>query len=59
VLAELQHGGAVFVTPYFISMAPDKFRSPNNDHDKFRVAPDNPAYGSDHFYRAIVDAAKD
>jgi hypothetical protein len=59
VLVELQQGGAVFVTPYFISMAPDRYRNPGNAHDKFRVAPDNPAYGSDHFYRAIVDLAKD
>ncbi len=59
VLRELQQGGAVFVTPYFISMAPDRYRNPANAHDKFRVSPDNPAYGSDHFYRAIVDIAKD
>lgn len=59
VLRELRQGGAVFVTPYFVSMAPDRYRNPANAHDKFRVAPDNPAYGSDHFYRAIVDIAKD
>jgi hypothetical protein len=59
VLRELQQGGAVFVTPYFLSMAPDRHRNPANAHDKFRVAPDNPAYGSDHFYRAIVEIAKD
>ncbi|XVJ69549.1 MAG: hypothetical protein HEQ39_07725 [Rhizobacter sp.] len=59
VLKELQQGGAAFVTPYFMSMAPDRYRNPADTHNKFRISPDNPAYGSDHFYRAIVDIAKD
>ena len=52
-------GGAVFVSPYFLSIAPDKFRRQGDSHDKFRLAPGNPDYGSDKFYQAIVDLAKD
>lgn len=58
VLKAFQQGGADFVTPYFLSLAPDKYRSSTNDHDKFRLSPDNPLFGSNHLYQAIVDLAK-
>ena len=58
VLRDLQQGGARFVSPYFLSMAPDKYRDQPNAHDKFRLSPDNKDYGSDHLYRAIADSAK-
>lgn len=58
VLRDLQHGGASFVSPYFLSMAPDKYRDQPNAHDKFRLSPRNREYGSDHLYRAIADLAK-
>lgn len=54
VLQDFQSGGASFVSPYFISMVPDKFRGKGNAHNKFRISPDNHDYGSDHLYRAIV-----
>jgi hypothetical protein len=59
VLRDLQQGGATFITPYFLSMAPDKYRQPPTAHDKFRIAPNNPSYGSNHLYQAIVDLAKE
>jgi hypothetical protein len=59
ILKEFKAGGAVFVTPYFVSMAPDKFRAKYNAHDKFRIAPDNPDYGSNQLYKAIVELAKE
>lgn len=58
VLRNLQQGGASFVSPYFLSMAPEKYRDQPNAHDKFRLSPHNKAYGSDHLYRAIADIAK-
>lgn len=58
VLHDLQQGGASFVSPYFLSMAPDKYRDQPNAHDKFRLSPDNKNYGSDYLYRAMADIAK-
>ena len=58
VLRDLQQGGASFVSPYFLSMAPDKYRDQPNAHDKFRLSPDNKDYGSDYLYRAMADIAK-
>lgn len=54
VLQDFQMGGASFVSPYFISMVPEKFRGTGNAHNKFRIAPENPDYGSDFLYKAIV-----
>jgi len=54
VLTDFQMGGASFVSPYFLSMKPDKFRGNGNAHDKFRIAPENRDYGSDHLHRAII-----
>lgn len=54
VLQDFQAGGASFVSPYFISMKPAKIRGNGNAHDKFRIAPENSAYGSDYLYRAII-----
>lgn len=59
VLQELRAGGATFVSPYFMTLFPDRFRLEVNPHDKFRISPDNPAYGSHHLYQAIVDAARE
>ena len=59
VLQELRAAGATFITPYFMSIVPAKFRGDVNPHDKFRIAPENPSYGSNHFYEAIVDAARE
>jgi hypothetical protein len=58
VLSDLQQGGASFVSPYFLSMAPDKYRDQPNAHDKFRLSSDNKDYGSDYLYRAMADIAK-
>ena len=57
VLRDFQQGGARFVSPYFLSMIPDKYRNPPNAHDKFRLSPDNPDYGSQHLYQAMVQSA--
>ena len=58
VLHDLQQAGASFVSPYFLSMAPDKYRDNPNPHDKFRLSPDNKDYGSDYLYRAMTNMAK-
>lgn len=59
VLHELRTGGATFVSPYFMTLFPDQFRREVNPHDKFRIDPGNPDYGSQHLYQAIVDAARE
>ena len=44
--------GAVFISPYFMSIVPEKYgRDP--EHDKFKLLPDNKEYGSDKLYQAI------
>lgn len=58
-LQSFRDEGAVFVSPYFLSILPDKFRRKGNLHDKFRLSPDNSDYGSDNFYQSIVDLAKE
>lgn len=59
VLQEFRAAGATFVSPYFISILPAKFRREVNPHDKFLIAPDNASYGSNHFFEAIVEAARE
>ena len=54
VLQDFQSGGASFVSPYFISMVPEKLRGKDNAHNKFRIAPENRDYGSDYLYHGIV-----
>lgn len=58
ILNDLKSGGASFISPYFLSMAPDKYRDKPNDHDKFRLSLNNKNYGSNYLYRAIIDIAK-
>ncbi len=57
VLTAFNAAGATFMSPYFMTLLPAELRQPGNPHDKFRVAPDNPVYGSNHLYQAIVQAA--
>lgn len=59
MLKELRNGGASFVSPYFLSVEHEKFRDVSNAHNKFRLAPDNLDYGSNHLYRAISEFAKE
>jgi len=58
VLATFRDAGARFMSPYFISLFPATLRHKNNPHDKFRIAPDNPKYGSDQLYRAMAQMAR-
>lgn len=44
--------GAVFLAPYYVSLIEDHYGH-DPAHDQFRVAPDNPAYGSDHYFEAL------
>ena len=47
-----QANGAVFLSPYFLSIRPPHFAA-DREHERFRVAPDNQEYDSHHFYRAL------
>jgi hypothetical protein len=52
--------GARFVSPYMVSTIPDRFKPPQkNLLLGMEIRPDNPAEGSDQFYRAIVDLVRE
>lgn len=47
--------GAVFVAPYFMYIGPERLRSPDNEHERFRIARDNRRLASDAYWQAIQD----
>ena len=51
--------GARFISPYYFSLIPDRFKG-GAEHgvNRMELRPDNPKDGSDHFYRAIIEFAK-
>lgn len=51
--------GARFVSPYYFSVVPQRFKG-GGEHgvNRMELAPDNPKDGSDRFYRAIIDFAR-
>lgn len=52
-------GGARFVSPYYLSAVPDRFRvGASNGVNAMELRPDNPKEGSDQFYRAIRQFAE-
>jgi hypothetical protein len=52
-------GGARFISPYYLSTVPAKFRGgPNNSVSAMELRADNPKEGSDQFYRAIRQFAE-
>lgn len=59
VLTSFKAAGATFMSPYFVSLYPPSLRGKDNPHDKFRIAPDNPLYGSNHLYKAIAEMARE
>lgn len=55
-----QRAGARFISPYYFSVVPDRFRGgPEHGVNRMELRPDNPKDGSDLFYRAIVEYAKE
>ncbi len=49
---------ASFVTPYYMSVAPEYLRYKNPEHARFLLEATNESYGSQHLYRAVVEAAQ-
>lgn len=49
--------GAVFVAPYYLSIVPDRLPS-GGDLDRFRIAKDNPRFGSDAYWQSMKDVMK-
>lgn len=51
--------GARFISPYYFSVIPDRFKG-NTEHgvNRMELGPNNPKDGSDRFYRAIIEFAK-
>ena len=56
-LYDLYDSGVDFVTPYYISLFPDSMRG-KTDHNKFLIQENNTEYGSNLFYKSIIDFAK-
>lgn len=44
--------GAVFMSPYFLSVQPARFGS-DPEHDRFKIEPTNTEYGSNQLYKAL------
>lgn len=55
-----QRAGARFISPYYFSVVPDRFRG-GAEHgvNRMELRPDNSKDGSDLFYRAIIEHAKE
>jgi hypothetical protein len=49
--------GATFVAPYYVSIFPARLPA-GSDLDRFRIAADNPRYGSDTYWQSIKDVMK-
>lgn len=61
-LAALQShrdAGARFVSPYYFSVVPERFKA-KGEHgvNRMELSPNNPQDGSDQFYQAIIEFAK-
>ncbi|WP_342720860.1 hypothetical protein [Acidovorax sp. FHTAMBA] len=50
--------GARFVSPYYFSLIPGRFKGKENDVNRLEISPDNHQDGSSQLYRAVVDFAK-
>lgn len=50
--------GARFISPYYISLIPDRFRGRDFAINRMELRPENTQDGSNHFYRAIIEFAK-
>lgn len=52
VLQKHHEHGAVFLSPYFMSLVPEQYAT-DPAHDRFKLAPGNFEYGSNDFYKSI------
>lgn len=53
------NAGARFIAPYYFSVVPPRFKANvEQGVNRMELGPDNPKDGSDKFYRAIIDFAK-
>lgn len=53
------NAGARFIAPYYFSVVPQRFKANvEQGVNRMELAPDNPKDGSDRFYRAIIEFAK-
>ncbi|MFN7155841.1 MAG: hypothetical protein ACK4OE_19370 [Acidovorax sp.] len=50
--------GARFISPYYISLIPDRFRGREFAINRMELRPENKQDGADQFYRAIIEFAK-
>ncbi|WP_354444011.1 hypothetical protein [Ottowia thiooxydans] len=58
-LREQYDAGARFISPMYFSLVPERFKtSAENGVNRMEIRPDNPKDGSDQFYKAIRDFAR-
>ncbi|XJC75786.1 hypothetical protein ACHFCA_03700 [Delftia tsuruhatensis] len=50
--------GATFISPYYFSLIPARLGAAEHGVNRMELSPDNPKDGSDKFYKAIVEFAK-
>lgn len=48
-----RRNGAVYVAPYFIDLTPERLIFPGNEHERFRIAPENRRAGSNGYWEGI------
>ncbi|MBF5003979.1 beta-galactosidase [Diaphorobacter sp. NR2-3-3-1] len=54
-----KHAGARFISPYYFSVIPQRFKAATEHGvNRMELGPDNPKDGSDKFYRAIIEFAR-
>ena len=57
-LASQYKSGARFVSPYYLSVVPDRMKQQGPSLNRMEIRPDNKRDGSDQFYQAIRDFAR-
>jgi hypothetical protein len=50
--------GAVFVAPYHMNISPARLAGTEDEHNRFRLGPDNSRQGSDGYWQAIKDVMR-
>jgi hypothetical protein len=58
VFEQHRKDGARYIAPYFVSITPDRARAPT-EHNKFRIDPSNPDYGSASLFQALQVLLRD
>ncbi len=53
------NNGAIFISPYYLEIKPEKFLASIKEHEKFSINEKNTAYYSSSFYHALQRIMKE